>query len=104
LPSIIASNGDRDGIPNVILEAMSLGVPVISTWTSGIPEVISDGVDGLLVPPGDAETLAQTIKKLSESTPLRKTMANKAREKMVSRFEKTDKIDELFDLFIRHME
>ena len=51
LPSLIASDGDRDGIPNVLLEAMAMELPVISTRVSGIPEVIEHGATGLLVDP-----------------------------------------------------
>jgi glycosyltransferase involved in cell wall biosynthesis len=60
-PSVIASDGDRDGIPNVVLEAMSQGVPVVSTAVSGIPEVVRPGETGWLAPPGDAEALADAI-------------------------------------------
>src|SRR3569623_997459 len=51
LPSRIASDGDRDGLPNVLLEAQSQRVACVSTRVSGIPELIVDGVTGLLVPP-----------------------------------------------------
>ncbi len=54
----IAEDGDRDGIPNVIAEAMAIGVPVVSTAISGIPELVQDGVTGRLVPPGDPAALA----------------------------------------------
>ena len=48
----ITDDGDRDGIPNVLMEAMAAGLPVVSTAVSGIPELIDDGVNGLLVPSG----------------------------------------------------
>jgi glycosyltransferase involved in cell wall biosynthesis len=61
MPSIIAPSGDRDGIPNVILEALLCGVPVVATAVSGIPEVIRDGDTGWLAPPGDAEALGRSV-------------------------------------------
>ena len=60
-PSVVAGDGDRDGIPNVILEAMACGVPVVASRVSGIPEVVEHGVTGLLTEPGDAEGLAARI-------------------------------------------
>jgi len=99
LPCIIAKNGDRDGIPNVILEAMSAGLPVISTTVSGIPEVITDGVDGFLVSPEDSCALADSIKRLSQDRELRVAMGSNARKKMVDRFNKEQHIDELMAYF-----
>jgi glycosyltransferase involved in cell wall biosynthesis len=58
LPSLFG-----EGMPMVLLEAMSAGLPVISTRVEGIPEVVRDGVDGLLVEPGDSEQLAQALRK-----------------------------------------
>ncbi|HQT85983.1 MAG: colanic acid biosynthesis glycosyltransferase WcaL [Acidiphilium sp. 37-64-53] len=60
----IADDGDRDGIPNVIAEAMAIGVPVVSTDVSGIPEVVRDGETGRLVPPRDARALADAMGRL----------------------------------------
>ena len=53
LPCRILDNGDRDGIPNVLVEAMAAGTPVVTTPISGIPELVRDGVNGLLVAPDD---------------------------------------------------
>jgi glycosyltransferase involved in cell wall biosynthesis len=61
MPSVIAPSGDRDGIPNVILEAMLCGTPVVATAVSGIPEVIRDGDTGWLIAPGDAQALAEAV-------------------------------------------
>lgn len=57
-PSITASDGGKEGIPVAIMEAMAQGIPVLSTFHSGIPELIEDGKSGLLVPEGDANALA----------------------------------------------
>jgi len=61
MPSLIAPSGDRDGIPNVILEALRHGVPVVATQVSGIPEVVRTGETGWLTPPGDPGSLAQAM-------------------------------------------
>lgn len=61
LPSVTAANGDMEGIPVAIMEAMAVGLPVISTFHSGIPELVEDGVSGRLVPERNAEALANAI-------------------------------------------
>jgi glycosyltransferase involved in cell wall biosynthesis len=62
MPSVILPHGDRDGLPNVILEAMGHAVPVIATPVNGIPEAIYPGETGWLVPPGDAVSLAGAVR------------------------------------------
>ncbi len=61
LPSVICPDGHRDGIPVVLMEAMACGVPVISTRLSGIPELVEDGVSGILVPEKDPRSLSGAI-------------------------------------------
>lgn len=60
-PSLTSESGDQEGIPNAIKEAMATGLPVISTFHSGIPELVADGVSGLLVPERDAACLAEAL-------------------------------------------
>jgi glycosyltransferase involved in cell wall biosynthesis len=64
LPCRIAEDGDRDGLPNVIVEAQSQRLAVVSTPISGIPELIEDDVNGALVPPNEPQALAQTLIRL----------------------------------------
>lgn len=71
LPCVTAADGDRDGIPNVILEAMASGLAVVSTDHSGIPEAVEHGSSGLLVAPGDARALADALAKLLDDADMR---------------------------------
>jgi glycosyltransferase involved in cell wall biosynthesis len=63
-PSIRDKDGNIDGIPNVLLEAMAMQKPVIGTQISGIPEVVREGVTGILVPPADPVSLSNAMEKL----------------------------------------
>jgi len=64
LPCRVGGDGDRDGLPTVLLEAMARGLPVVSTDVAGIPELVLDGETGLLVPPDDPDALAAAIERL----------------------------------------
>jgi glycosyltransferase involved in cell wall biosynthesis len=86
LPCTPAADGNMDGIPVVLMEAMALGMPVISTIVSGVPELISSGVDGILTKPGDVEALADAIQLLTEDGVLRKAMGARARDTVRNRF------------------
>jgi glycosyltransferase involved in cell wall biosynthesis len=68
-----------EGFPMVILEAMSLGKPVITTSLGGLPEIIRDGYNGFLVPPGDADALAEKIKMLVNDRTLCENLGQNAR-------------------------
>jgi glycosyltransferase involved in cell wall biosynthesis len=72
----IDADGDRDGIPNVLVEAMAARLPVISTRVSGIPELVRDGVNGLLVPSEDPVALAEAMHSLARSSDLRERLAS----------------------------
>ena len=64
LPCIITADGDRDGLPTVLLEAMAKALPVVTTTVTGGPEIVADGETGLLVPPGEPEALALALRSL----------------------------------------
>jgi len=64
LPSVTASNGDQEGTPVVLMEAQAVGLPIVSTYHSGIPEVVIDGKSGFLVPEKDVDALAERIEYL----------------------------------------
>jgi colanic acid/amylovoran biosynthesis glycosyltransferase len=67
LPSVTAEDGDMEGIPVSLMEAMARGMPVISTYHSGIPELVEDGVNGFLVPERDVAALAGAIQRTIDS-------------------------------------
>jgi glycosyltransferase involved in cell wall biosynthesis len=85
-PSVIAPDGDQDGIPTVLLEAMACGVPVVATPTSGIPEAVDDGETGLLVAPGDGAATAVGIGRLLDDGELAARLAEGARRRIERSF------------------
>ena len=88
LPCRILADGDRDGIPNVLVEAMACGLPVVTTPVSGIPELVRDGDNGLLVPPDDPRRVrrgaAATARRSRTRRPPRRAPA---RETVLRRFD-----------------
>jgi glycosyltransferase involved in cell wall biosynthesis len=96
----IADNNDRDGIPNVLVEAMASGLPVVSTNISGIPELIDHGVNGLLAPQKDARALAGAIAQLLDAPALRRELGAAAREKVCRLFDAESNILALRRLFL----
>ena len=99
LPCIVTSEGDRDGIPNVILEAMAAAVPVVSTPVSGIPEVLRDDDTGLVVPEGDAAAIADAVERLLDDPALGTRLGAAARTFVSSEFDLTRNINRLVDRF-----
>lgn len=100
LPCILSANGDRDGIPNVILEAMAMGLPVVSTRHSGIPEVIRDDYNGRLVPPQDGAALAKVLGELIDDATARHELGRRARETVRRKFSVQTNVDQLLAEFL----
>ncbi|MGE0257727.1 MAG: glycosyltransferase [Alphaproteobacteria bacterium] len=86
VPSVAAADGDAEGLPNVVLEAMAEGVPVVASRHAGIPEAVAHEETGLLVPPGDPEALAAALRRLIGDPGLRRSMGRRAREVAAKRF------------------
>ena len=99
LPSQIAEDGDRDGIPNVLLEAMAMELPVVSTDVSGIPEVIQNGINGLLIPPQDAPALTNAITTILHDSKLCSSMGQAGRRLVDTMFCNNRNLLLLRDLF-----
>jgi glycosyltransferase involved in cell wall biosynthesis len=99
LPCVVAADGDRDGIPNAILEAMAMAVPVISTPISGIPEVIRDGETGVLVATGDPVALADAIERLLANPAARRELGACGRQLVTSEFDITRNVRRLAEAF-----
>jgi glycosyltransferase involved in cell wall biosynthesis len=87
LPCRVAADGDRDGIPTVLLEAMARGVPVVSTRIAGIPEIVRHGETGLLVPPEDPKALSDAIATLIRDRRLATSLTAAARSLIRERFD-----------------
>ena len=87
LPCRVLDNGDRDGIPNVIAEAMACGLPVVTTAVCGIPELLEDGHNGLLVPTDDAAAAADAMELLHRDPALVGRLAERASASIRERFD-----------------
>ena len=81
-PSVPTRSGKREGIPVVLMEAMSAGLPVIASRISGIPELVDDGRSGLLAPPRDARALAAALRRLNGEPRIRQQLGSTGRAKV----------------------
>ena len=87
MPSVIAPDGDRDGLPNVVTEAMASGLPVVGSRLGGIPEAVEDARTGLLFPPGNDAALADALHLMLTDAALRAECAGAARAVVEDRFD-----------------
>ncbi|GIK86885.1 MAG: colanic acid biosynthesis glycosyltransferase WcaL [Betaproteobacteria bacterium] len=99
LPSRIAADGDRDGLPNVLMEAQSQRLPCVATTVSGIPELIDDGRTGLLVPPRDVPALSRALAALIGDAALRERIGAAGCERTRREFAFERGIDRLVERF-----
>jgi glycosyltransferase involved in cell wall biosynthesis len=93
LPTKPAPGGDRDGLPNVLMEAASQALPILATSFAGTPEFLTDGVHGVLVPPGEPAALAAALERLSAQPALRRRLGDAARARLVQDFSEEAAID-----------
>jgi colanic acid/amylovoran biosynthesis glycosyltransferase len=99
LPSVVTARGDRDGIPVALMEAMAVGLPVVSTRVSGIPELVEHGESGLLAEPRDAVGLARCIEHLLADPSAARRMAARARDTVERDFDVATETRKLRDAF-----
>lgn len=99
MPSVVGPRGARDGLPNVLLEAMACGVPSVGSNAVGIPEAIEDGVTGRLAPPGDPEGMAKVIAEFASDPDARSRCAAAARTMVEARYARGPCMDQLAALF-----
>ncbi len=99
LTPFVTENGDRDGIPNVIIEAMASGLPVVTTAVGGIPELVRPGVDGLVARPHDVEGIAASIATLLDDAGIRRRLGSAGRGTVQERFDLRNSAQELAALF-----
>jgi colanic acid/amylovoran biosynthesis glycosyltransferase len=85
LPSIVTEDGEKEGIPVALMEAMAYGIPVISTETGGIPELLNGGA-GILVPQGSSQALAEAIIEIMRNEGLRTRLAQLGRVRVETNF------------------
>jgi glycosyltransferase involved in cell wall biosynthesis len=85
----------REGLPNALLEAMAMQTPVVATRIAGVPRVIADGESGLLVPPGNEQTLVDAMRRLLTDERLRERMGAAGRKRMVEQFSFRRRMDNI---------
>ncbi|KHK02350.1 glycosyltransferase family 4 protein [Desulfovibrio sp. TomC] len=99
MPSVIHASGDRDGIPNVIMEALAHCIPVVATNVSGIPEVVEDGVTGRLVPQRNPEAIAEAIMALAGDRNAALALAKAGQARVAALFDPETNTRSILDFF-----
>jgi colanic acid/amylovoran biosynthesis glycosyltransferase len=103
LPCVTASNGDMDGIPVSLMEAMAMEIPTVSTYVSGIPELIENEESGLLVNEKDEVALANALQRLLEDQALCAKLGKNGRHKVIQEFNIHKSASQLATLYLRHL-
>jgi glycosyltransferase involved in cell wall biosynthesis len=93
-----------EGIPVVLMEAMAMEIPCVTTFITGIPELIRDGIDGLLVPPSDVEAVADAIGELMDDMVLRRELGQQGRARVMDKYDLQRNCALLAGIFQRRLE
>ena len=101
---IFALASFAEGIPVALMEAMAMEIPCVTTSINGIPELIRDGVDGLLVAPSDVHGLSAALMRLMDETTLRESLGKAGRLRVQQNYEISKSADRLADIFRHRME
>lgn len=100
-PSETGSDGNQEGIPNAMLEAMATGLPVFATDHGGIPEAIENSVSGILVPERDYEALSQALLKAVQDRDLLARLARNGANAVAQKFDQQNQIRRLEEIYLR---
>ncbi len=92
-----------EGIPVVLMESMAMEIPCVTTRITGIPELIRDGIDGLLVAPSSVEELAVALERLMDDPDLRQTLGKNGRKRVVEEYDLSKNVERLGDIFQRRL-
>ena len=103
LPSVTAANGDQEGVPVSLMEAMAMGLPIVSTLHSGIPELVEDGLSGFLAPEKDVDTLFEKLKYLAENPERWAEMGSYGRKIVETQYDINLLNDKLVKIFNQHI-
>src|SRR5712664_1723052 len=99
LPSVLDARGDTEGLGVVLLEAMNHGTPVIASRVGGIPDIVEDGVSGLLVAPGDADALAAAVRRVRDDPALARRLGEGGRRRLREQFSWPAIVQRWLDLY-----
>ena len=99
LAQVFALASFAEGIPVVLMEAMAMEIPCVTTWITGIPELIRDSIDGLLVPPSDDVALAAAIARLMDDSDLRRGIGQAGRRRVIEKYNLRKNVAHLADVF-----
>ena len=97
---VFVHTSDFEGMPNAVMEAMAMGLPVVASAVDGTCELIEEGVSGYLLPPGDVDAFAQRIRELMEDSDLAHQLGEKAHRDVLERFGMARMIEAYEQLFL----
>src|SRR5579863_1120094 len=93
-----------EGVPVVLMEAMAMEIPCVATWVTGVPELIRNEIDGLLVCPADAEALTAALSRLMDDSELRRRLGRSGSERVRARYDLATNLERLATIFHRRLE